>query len=118
VWKNNEEVKGDLKKTIIYFSMAIATDKEPEDLLAQVSHEWHWRGGIMLMVKDLQSFESKMILCLFNVFTATNKKAVLAKLCEVLSKAQELVQDIEPTEFFWDPADLPETAHCPRLNFA
>ncbi len=79
--------------------MAIATDEEPEDLLAWISHEWHWHGGIMLKVKDLKSFESEMILCLFNIFTATNKKTGLEELCEVLSKAQELAQDIKPTNF-------------------
>ncbi len=87
VWKNDKEVKGDLKNPIIYFSMAIATDEEPEDLVAWVSHEWHRRGGIILKVKDLQSFESKTILCLFNIFTATNKKIILAELRELLSKA-------------------------------
>ncbi len=40
VFKNNKEVKGDLKNPIIYFSMAITTNKEPEDLLARISHEW------------------------------------------------------------------------------
>jgi hypothetical protein len=39
VWKNNKEVKGDAKNPIIYFSMAFATDVEPEDLLARISHE-------------------------------------------------------------------------------
>jgi hypothetical protein len=116
VWKNNKEVKGNLRNSIIYFSMAITTGKEPEDLLARVSHESHWHGGIMLKVKDLQSFESETILCLFNVFTATNKKTVLAELCEVLSKAQELVQNIEPTEFFWDAADLPRNSTLPMLE--
>jgi hypothetical protein len=117
VWKNNKEVKGDLRNPIIYFSMAIATDKEPEDLLAQISHKWHWHGGITLKVKDLQSFESKMILCLFNIFTATNKKTVLEELCEVLSKAQELAQDIEPTNFLWDAADLlPRNSSLPALE--
>jgi hypothetical protein len=41
VFKNNKEVKGDLKNPIIYFSMAIATIEEPEDLLARISHEWN-----------------------------------------------------------------------------
>jgi hypothetical protein len=62
VWKNNKEVKGDLKNPIIYFSMAIATNEEPEELLARISHEWHWHMGIILKVKDLQSFESETIL--------------------------------------------------------
>ncbi len=57
-----------------------------------------------------------MILCLFNVFTATNKKTVLAELCELLSKAQELAQDINPTEFFWDAADLSRNSTLPALE--
>jgi hypothetical protein len=110
VWRNNKEVKGDLRNPIIYFSMEIATDKEPEDLLARISHGWHWRGGIMLKVKDLQSFESETILCLSKIFTATNKKTVWEELCEVLSKAQELAQDIKLTNFLWDAADLPRNS--------
>jgi hypothetical protein len=32
VWKNNKEVKGDLKNPTIYFSMAFAANEEPENL--------------------------------------------------------------------------------------
>ncbi len=39
VWKNNKEVTGEFCNPVIYFSMAITTDKEPEDLLAHISHE-------------------------------------------------------------------------------
>ncbi len=116
MFKNNKEVKGDLKNPIIYFSMAIATNKEHEDLLARISHEWNQRGGIILRVKELQSFESEMILCLFNVFTATNKKTVLTELCQILSKAQELAQDIDATEFFWDAEKLPKHSTLPALE--
>jgi hypothetical protein len=66
-----------------------------------------------LRVKELQSFESETILCLFNVFTATNKKTVLAELCQILSKAQELAQDIDATEFFWDAEELPKHSTLP-----
>ncbi len=53
VWKNGKEVKGKLHNPVIYFSMAIATDDEPKDLLARVCHEWRHRGGNMLKVKEL-----------------------------------------------------------------
>jgi hypothetical protein len=96
--------------------MAIATNKEPEDLLARISHKWNRHGGIILRVKELQSFESEMILCLFNVFTATNKKIVLAELCQILSKAQELAQDSNATEFFWDAEELPKHSTLPVLE--
>jgi hypothetical protein len=57
VWKNNKEVKGELHNPVIYFSFAIATDEDPNDLLARISCEWHCRGGVMLKIKELQSFE-------------------------------------------------------------
>ncbi len=104
--ENNKEVKGEFCDPVIYSSVAIATNKEPEDLLVCISHEWHWHGGIVLMVKELQSFKSETILCLFNVFTSTPKQTVLAVLCDILSKAQDLAQEMDPMEFFWDAADL------------
>jgi hypothetical protein len=118
VWKNNKEVKGEFCNSVIYFSMAIATDKEPEDLLERISHEWHQREDIVLKVNELQSFESETILCLFNVFTSTPKQTVLAELCDILSKAQDLAQEMDPTEFFWDAVDLPTNSTLPALKLA
>ncbi len=57
-----------------------------------------------------------MILCLFNIFTATNKKTVLAELCQILSTAQELAQDSNATEFFWDAEELPKHSTLPALE--
>ncbi len=104
VWKNGKEVKGELRNPVIYFSMAIATNEEPDDLLARVCHEWHCWGGNMLKVKELQSFDSKTILCLFNVFTSTPKKNVLHEFCKVLTAAQEMAQEMDPSEFFGTPS--------------
>jgi hypothetical protein len=50
VWKNNKEVKGEVRNPVIYFSFAFATNEDPEDLLARVCHEWHHQGGNMLKV--------------------------------------------------------------------
>jgi hypothetical protein len=80
VWKNNKEVKGEVRNPVIYFAFAFATNKDPKDLLARVSHKWHRCSGIVLKVKDLQTFESKTILCLFNIFTSTPRKTVLHEL--------------------------------------
>ena len=48
VYKNNKEVKGELRDPTIYFSFAVATDEDPEELIARVSHEWHRHGGNLL----------------------------------------------------------------------
>ena len=116
VFKNNKEVKGEFKNPSIYFLMLIATDEDPEELLARIIHEWHRRGGITLRVKELQSFESKTILCLFNVLTATNKKTILTEFRQILVKAQEQAQELDATEFFWDPLELPKHSSLPALE--
>jgi hypothetical protein len=43
VWKNNKEVKGELCNPVVFFFLAIATDEDPGNLLAHISHEWHRR---------------------------------------------------------------------------
>ncbi len=69
-----------------------------------------------MKVKELQSFESKTILCLFNVFTCTPKQTVLVEFCNILSKAQDLAQKMDPTEFFLDVAGLPTNSTLPVLK--
>ena len=59
VWKNNKEVKGEVQNPTIYFAFAFATNEDPANLLACVSHEWHCRGVILLKFKELQTFEVK-----------------------------------------------------------
>ena len=116
VYKNNKEVKGELRNPMIYFSMAIASDEEPEELLSRVIHEWHRRGGVMLRIKELQTFESETILCLFNILTITNKKTILAEFSRILTQAQDLAQEADMTDFLWDPADLPRHSLIPALE--
>ena len=69
-----------------------------------------------MRVKELQSFESKTILCLFNVLTATNKKTILTEFRQILVKAQEQAQELDATEFFWDPLELPKHSSLPALE--
>ena len=109
VYKNNKEVKGELRDPTIYFSFAVATDEDPEELIARVSHEWHRRGGNLLKVKELQTFESETILCLFNVFTSTPKKTILFEFQEILEEALVMASELEPAEFHFDLSDRPST---------
>ena len=77
----------EFRDLIIYFLLAIATDKDPEDLLLQIIHEWQRRGGILLRIKELQSFESNTILAFYNIFTATPKKYILQEFRTILQEA-------------------------------
>ncbi len=64
----------------------------------------------------LQSFDSETILCLFNVLTATSKKTILAELYQILAKAQEQAQELDATQFLWDPNELPRFSTLPALE--
>ncbi len=97
---------------VIYFAFAFATDKEPEELLVRVSHEWHNYGGNILKANELQIFESKTVFCLLNVFISTPKQMVLNELCDILSKAQAMAQEYEPIDFVFDSNDLHPIIPC------
>ena len=116
VWKNNKEVKGQLRDPTIYFAFAFASDEDPDDLLSRVSHEWHCRGGVLLKLKELQTFESEMILCLFNIFTATPKKTILSELQDILAQALELAEESEVADFHFDVNDLPMNSKLPATE--
>ncbi len=91
-------------------------DEEPEDLLARVSHEWHCRGGILLKIKELQTFESETILCIFNIFTSTPKKTILYEFQEILEKAMKEAQEHDSTDFLFDFNDLPANSSLPAIE--
>jgi hypothetical protein len=100
IWgKGNNKTKEELCNPVVYFTMAIATDTDPEELILHVIHEWHRMGRVRLQIKELQTFESETILLLFNIFTATNKKIILVELHEILTAAQNQIQEQDPTEF-------------------
>ena len=63
-------------------------DKDPEELLARIIHEWQHSSGILLRIKELQSFESETVLTLFNICTVVPKKFILDEFLTILMQAQ------------------------------
>lgn len=119
VFKNNKEVKGELRDPTIYFSFAIASDDDPAELLSRVSHEWHRRGGNLLKIKELQTFESETILCLFNVFTATPKNTILYEIQGILGQALDMMneeEDENAAEIHFDINDLAPKSNLPAIE--
>jgi hypothetical protein len=108
VWGNKtKKDKEEFRDPIVYFSFAIAMDEEPKELLARIIHKWQRRGGILLRIKELQSFKSEMALSLFNICTAVPKKFILDKFLTILAQAQSFAQEVDFTKFNWDVEDLP-----------
>jgi hypothetical protein len=100
----------------VYFSLAMATDKDPKDLLSRIIHEWQRHGGVLIKVKELQSFESNMILAFYNIFTSTPKKYLLQEFQSIVKEAPTMVQEIEPTDFFWTMEDRPSNSTLPAMG--
>jgi hypothetical protein len=93
-WGNKaKKDKEEFMDPIVYFSLAIATDKDPEELLARIIHEWQHPGGLLLRIKKLQSFESEKVLTLFNICTMVPKKFILDKFLTILAQAQSFAQE-------------------------
>jgi hypothetical protein len=117
VWgKGANKNKEEFCDAVVYFTFAIATDYSPKDLILRVIHEWHRMGGVCLQIKELQRFKSETILSLFNIFMSTNKKILLAELQEILMAMQSLIQEQDPTEFWWSSAYTAPESTLPDLK--
>ncbi len=107
VWgKGANKNKEELHYPVVYFTFGIAANYSPKDIISRVIHEWHKMSGVCLQIKELQTFESETILSLFNIFTSTNKKILLAEIQEILTATQSLIQEQDPTEFWWSSANM------------
>jgi hypothetical protein len=93
----------------------IATDVDPDELLARLTHKWQQRSGILLRIKELQTFKSETILSLFNICTVVPKKFILDKFCTILVQAQSFVQELDFTKFNWNVEDLPADSTLPAM---
>ncbi len=115
-WGEAKKDKEEFRDPIVYFLFRIATDKEPEDVLSRIIHEWQRSGGILLRIKELQSFDSDTILAFYNIFTATPKKYILQEFSAILLEAQATAQEVDSTEFLWPMGDLSNNSTLPALE--
>jgi hypothetical protein len=115
-WGKANKDKEEFRDPIVYFSLAMTMDKNPKDLLSRIIHEWQRHGGILLRVKDLQSFESDTILAFYNIFTSTPKNYLLQEFCSIFQEVQTLAQEIESTDFIWAAEDLLSNSTLPAME--
>jgi hypothetical protein len=73
-------------------------------------------GGRMLKIKDLQTFESKTVISLFNVCTQIPKNLILNDSKSILCAAQEVAKSYEFLDLDFDTWDLPRNSTIPALE--
>ncbi len=103
VWGKNKTKEGDeFKDPIVYFTMAVTTDKDAAEVMDRICQEWGRIGGKMLRVKGLQSLDSETIISLFNVSIQVPKKIILEEFRAILVAAQEEAKEHEIMGYEWD----------------
>ena len=104
--KNAGKGKEEAKDPVIYFTMAIATDVKPQEVISRISHKWNRLGGTRLQVKELQSFDSETIAALFNILRVNDKNTLKSELHQILVEAQDWVQAVDIMDFLWPLGSL------------
>ena len=107
---------------IVYFTLAIATDIQPRNLINGIRTEWEANGGGKLQVKDLQSQESKVVLALYYVFTGTPYSIILKTINSILRDATSIREHermAQEDDEDYSPPEIPGIsirAQVPRLK--
>jgi hypothetical protein len=114
--KRTSKGKEETKDPMVYFTMVIATGLDPHDVISHISHKWNCLGGTRLMINDLQTVDSKLIVALFNVLTVNNKDTVKSELHKIPVDAQERVQETDSLVFIWPVSTLQGDNPLPQLN--
>jgi hypothetical protein len=89
---NRKNKKEEYKDPIVYFSRVLSSKVEPKEIIDRVTHEWARLNGSHLQVKGLQFVDSKTVVSIFKVSTATNKEVIHAELKRILLNVQAKAQ--------------------------
>ncbi len=117
---HRDDAAEDFKNPVMYFTIAIATNLQPCNLIDGIRTEWAMHGGDKLQVKDLQSHISKLMFALYCVYKDTPFHIVKKTLKDTLRKAAELLlfKTMAPKEEYHEP-NLPQISirpQAPRLK--
>ncbi len=114
--KGTSKGKEETKDPVVYFTMVIATDLDPHDVISGISHKWNRLSGTCLMIKDLQTVNSEVIVALFNVLTVNNKDTLKSELHKILVDAQERVHKTDSLDFIWPVSTLQGDDRLPQFE--
>ena len=82
--RDNVSKEDIFKDPMVYFTIVVATNILPQNLINGIWMEWKANGGGKCQVKDLQSQESKAVLALYLVYTGTHYHIIINTLNSIL----------------------------------
>ena len=92
-----------------YGVISISCDKEPKQLINQISYEWA-RFGNYLRIKELQAIKTSMPYAIYFVYALTHRQTLIDKQRDIFKEAQSRMHK---EDYFLD-RDLPiRWGYCP-----
>ena len=78
---------------MIYFTLAIACDVEPREIISGISVEWMRAGGIGLYRKEIQAFNTFSPFVIFYLYNNTSVLTVKAEFKKIMEKSIKLLEE-------------------------
>ena len=92
--KDGKSVRGNsYPNDMIYFTLAIACDAEPGDIISGISVEWMRAGGVGLYQKGIQAFNTLSPFVIFYLYNNTSVQTVMGEFRRMMEDATKLLEE-------------------------
>ena len=80
----------ELEHPTVYFTIAISTDEEPEEVMEGIGAEWSRCNGKKMYRKNLGCFKTCTLVIFFHVLNTASKSTMIAETRDILHLAKEI----------------------------
>ncbi len=93
--KGGKSARGDTgySNDMIYFTLAIACDIDPKEIISGISVEWMRAGGIGLYRKEIQAFNTFSPFVIFYLYNNTSIQTVTAEFKRIMEEAIKMLEE-------------------------
>lgn len=74
----------------VYFTLSFSSDKDPHKILEQVAGGWGKSGGKKLYLKEIASFNTKLVVKIFHLQNNNTEESILEEFKMVREEAKEI----------------------------
>jgi hypothetical protein len=89
-WGKGEDPDAEPEDPVVYLSLALSSDEDPEEVIEGMAAEWSRCGGVKMFRKKLQSFKTKSPVAFFFLLNSANQSTISAEYKRILEEAQDI----------------------------
>ena len=105
----NDDDDAEPEDPVVYFSLALSSDEDPEEVIEGMAAEWNRSGGVKMFRKKLSSFNTSTPVALFFVHNSANQITVAVEYKRILEEARDAAAWDEMEEYFeFANAEVPD----------